>query len=342
MPRVETLISGDASPPDRISELSAVPATPREVVAALEATQASGRAGQFSIVLPVPGGFFGVDDAGRPVILVPVVGGSAPIGRDVGGLSLHYERAVRFDVSESEWTSAVAVITCAERALLPTFCVLALDVASRSASEGTPPSVRRVFEAVGEWERLLRARRLLSADEEIGLWGELWFLAQMADTDAAVAAWQGPTGAVADFVHDGRGLECKTTTQRLRHHVSQTQVERPLGDLDAYVASLWIGEDPAGLSLPELVRRIDTALTEGTVFEGKLLQAGFSRLDAAAYRRRFIQLEVPLVFRVGDVPRVRLWDPGVTGVRFTVQLDDELALAPGEAERLLRGPGGLS
>jgi hypothetical protein len=102
--------------------------------------------------------------------------------------------------------------------------------------------------------------------------------------------------------------------------------------------SLWVGPDPMGCSLPELVSRLDRTITDSTTFETKLIDAGFSRADAALYRQRVSVREEPLVFPEDAVPRVREVDPGVTGIRFNVALDELRALENSAAQRVLRGP----
>jgi hypothetical protein len=160
----------------------------------------------------------------------------------------------------------------------------------------------------------------------------------MQHADSAVEAWQGPARAPFDFLFGRTALECKTSTQRLRHHVSQNQLDHAAGDASVFVASLWVGPDPLGCSLPDLVRRMDLAITDGAGFEAKLLDGGYSRADAALYRQRLSVREDPLIFPEVAVPRVRNFDPGVSGIRFTVLLDELRAVERSAADIILRGP----
>ena len=258
----------------------------------------------------------------------------------MGGLSLSHDRVIRFRRAQVGWESPAVVITCMDDTLLPTFCVLGLDVATR-ADPAAPPAARFIFSAMNDWERLFRSRRQLTMEEQLGLWGELWILSGMRDISAGVRAWQGPSGGAADFVFNEQALECKTTTQPLCHHVSQSQLERPYGDLPVFIVSLFVTNDHSGQSLPDLVHRITSASYDRASFETKLLAVGYSRLDAVLYRQRFTVADSPLIFPEGAVPRVRTYDPGIRAIRFTVQLDDRLALPADETARLLAGPTGI-
>lgn len=308
------------------------------VVGALETQEAPEESSEFAIALSVGGAHFAVDAERRAVLLVPTSRGRAPLGRDVGGLSVSFGDSLRFRVSGRSWDSSAAVLTCLDRALLPTFCALALDVGRRASSGSAAPTPREVSDAIATWERLLRSRRRLTEEEEAGLWGELWLLSGMSDTDDAVAAWQGPSRAPIDFLFGETALECKTSGKRLTHHISQSQFGRPAGDASVYFVSMWVGPDPLGASLPDLVRQVDERVADPTEFEAKLLDSGYSRADASLYRGRFSVREVPLVFPQAAVPRVRTFDPGISAIRFTAVLDELAALESETAATLLRGP----
>lgn len=190
------------------------------------------------------------------------------------------------------------------------------------------PTPQTVSRTLARWEELLRGRRQLDRDDELGLWGELWMLLQLPDADRGVAVWRGPLAEFVDFVGAGVGIECKTGKRRLQHFVSQEQLARPLGDLEAYLLTIWVDNDVvAGETLPELVARIDKRLVDGRDFEEKLLTAGYSRGDAHRYTQRLRVLEPPLLFAVSSVPRIRATDPGVSHVRYLATLPEDSALS---------------
>lgn len=224
--------------------------------------------------------------------------------------------------------SNAAVVECANEDLGETFRVLAMDVARRVRANALRPTPQDVSQTLAHWEELLRAKRALSRDEEIGLWGELWLLSQLPDPDLAVAAWRGPDAEWVDFVGGGVGIECKASRRRLEHFVSQEQLTRPLGDLEVYLLSMWIDFDAAaGETLVDMVAAMDHRLSDRREYEEKLLGTGYSRADAHRYKLRLRLLEPPLLFPAEAVPRVREIDPGVNHIRFMASLEEKKALS---------------
>jgi hypothetical protein len=213
-----------------------------------------------------------------------------------------------------------------------TFTVLASDIAAAVAPAGTKPTPQEVSRALARWEELLRSKRTLTREDEIGLWGELWMLLQLTDPARAVAVWRGPDAEYVDFVGGGVGIECKASFRRLQHFVSQEQVTRPLGDLKVYIQSIWVDQDAIkGRTINDLIVELDSRLGDRREFEEKLLGTGYSRADAHRYRLKLRVLEPPLLFPVESVPRVREFDPGVSHIRFLALLAEDAALPNAEA-----------
>ncbi len=293
---------------------------------------------RFSIRAAVAGAFVARAPSSRACLLVPTCAvGARPVGRVSGSLSVTFPATVLFDVSGRQWEAPCAVIECLDEGLLPAFCALSVDVAERLTAEGRTPSPADVAAALADWERLLRSRRRLSDTEEMGLWGELAFVDRMPDVDAAIRCWRGPFGDPVDFLGAGVGLECKTTKIRLQHHVSLSQVLRPLGDVPVYLVSQWAGIDAqAGRTVSDLVDGIAGRTTETVALERALLAVGYSRADAALYKARFVLLEAAHWFAESDVPSIRQMDTGITQVRYVVQLDELRGLEDAEAQALER------
>jgi hypothetical protein len=241
-----------------------------------------------------------------------------------------------FELRGMRFEAPAAILTCLDAALIPTFNVLAGDVARRLKANRERPTPGAVSRLCAEWEELLRRRSSLSRDEELGLWGELWLLRRAPNLDAAVAAWRGPAGAPIDFVGGGLGIECKTTLRRLEHHLSQVQVERPLGDVPSYVVSIWVDRDDIkGETINDLVQQVTSLTGYPAGFERALLEAGYSRSDATQYTLRLRPLEAPLWFEMAALPRIRAVDPGVTSVRYVATLDESRALPAEQGLSLL-------
>ena len=284
----------------------------------------------------VSGSFFGTSPAGHHVMVIPIVDERPPLDRATGSVALSFQPKVLFELRRMKFEAPAAILTCLSETLGTTFRVLAEDIATRVDAKTSRPTARLVSRLFGSWEELLRRRLSLSNEEEIGLWGELWFLLQAPNIDRAIAAWRGPSGDVIDFVGGGIGVECKTTMRKLEHHFSQNQLTRALGDLPVYFLSIWVDRDEiGGRTLNDIAEEVAKSCADRADLEKLLLAAGYSREDAALYHHRLRVLEAPLWFEQGSIPRVREADPGVSSIRFLATLDESLALSPERGIALL-------
>jgi hypothetical protein len=287
---------------------------------------------RYRIVEEIEGAYVARSEGGRDSLLIPVTDARPPAERVAGDLLLTFPARVHFDIATGAFVSNAAVIECTSERLVETFRVLATDVARALRAKDTKPTPHQVSASLARWEELLRAKRVLSREEEFGLWGELWLILQLSDTSMAVATWRGPDAEWVDFVGGGIGVECKVSRSRLEHFVSQEQVTRPLGDLEVFFLSIWVDLDlVAGMTISDLISQVDGRLDDRREFEEKLLGTGYSRVDASLYKMRLRLLEPPLVFPAAAIPRVQLADPGVSHIRFLAALDERDALRPAVA-----------
>lgn len=284
---------------------------------------------RFVIDGEVNGSYIARDEGGVLALLVPTTDARPPLDRATGDVHLTFRSRGTFIITGREFSSAAAIVRCENVSLSRTFGVLAHDVATSLRADRERPTPHDVSRALARWEQLLRGRRQLSRDEEIGLWGELWTLLELHDMSRGLAAWRGPDAEYVDFAGGGIGIECKAGTRRLEHWVSQEQVTRPLGDLAVYLLSLWVGVDAVGgSSLPEMVSRAFDMADDDAALEEKLLAAGYSHADAHRYKLKLRVLEAPMLFPMDRLPRVRTADPGVSHVRFLASLEADAALPP--------------
>jgi hypothetical protein len=180
-------------------------------------------------------------------------------------------------------------------------------------------AVRRVIDL---FQRLLRP----AAREVIGLYGELLLIAWSANAHDAIRAWRSAAEARYDFALDDLRLDVKASTSRVRaHHFSLDQCRPAPGTLGV-IYSLLI-EPGAGVSLGELVTRIETRVADTPDLQMKLHETVAESLGAAiaeGLRTRFddraARASVAL-FLAGDIPSPNgPIPPGVTEVRFKADL----------------------
>jgi hypothetical protein len=282
----------------------------------------------YRLLSRVGAGFAAVSREGRPTLVIPLHAPVNGIARAAAGCSLLPADSVNFDFNGDHWTQPAAVLECTELPLLDVFAVFAADVAVRLAAE---PRVEwgRVAELVDAWQGLLAFRRKLSPEGEMGLWAEVWFILQSDSPGALLRGWRGPDQERLDFIVGGIGIDVKASTTRLAHFLSQSQIDRPLGENPSYFLSLWLAIDPEkGRTLPGLADQLLQRCDEPAVALKSLARAGFLFSDREAYARAFFVTEEPAWFDAASVPRVRSADRGVSQLRYLAQLADVPPLAP--------------
>jgi hypothetical protein len=272
--------------------------------------------------------FFGRSREGNAALLIPLARAPASVTRLTSGLALRAFQQLGFveqDCARSSWSGPVAVLECLDPRLTTTFAAVSLGIHEELTGKPTWQSVVDLF---GRWEELLGRRRVLSDEAELGLWGELWLLTHTAHPDVLLSAWRAPDGTAFDFLLEGISIEVKTSRRSGSHVVSQSQLEQPAGNARHVLLSLFAQSDPTkGLSLPQLIARVTARLADSVALERGLLAAGYSHVDAEAYSRRYAVMSVPQVYDASDVPRVRVADPGVSQLRFRVEMPPDKALA---------------
>lgn len=163
------------------------------------------------------------------------------------------------------------------------------------------------------WQHFLSRRRgaRLSRSEQIGLWGELWFLRShlipTIGVDGAVKAWRGPDGANQDFEFAAKAVEVKTSSANPEGRVHISNLLQLVDEgLDAlYLRYISVSEHQgAGTTLPDMVLRVrqDLGSTSPALqqFEAKLFDAGYLDSEASHYRRMGFAVLSETTYLVAD------------------------------------------
>ena len=308
----------------------------REAIAAIAAPSADD-ANDYRIATSVGPAFLARSRSGAPTLLIPLDVAPVTVGRRGGGFSLNPATRVAFEHAGRRWEQAAATLECTESNLVDAFYVLVLDIVRRLASVAGEISWPTILAWVEEWQMLLARRAVLTPEQQLGLWGELWVISKAVNPDPLVAAWRGPEGEVVDFFLDGVALEVKVSRRAHVHHVSQRQVDLPVGIHQAYLLSVWVGVEPGrGISLAELVDTALARVSDAPALLKQIALLGYAPVDRDQYATRFIPLEIPRWFRAEDVPRVRAIDPGISQIRYVVTLDIDKSVAVELASGLWR------
>lgn len=195
-------------------------------------------------------------------------------------------------------------------------------------------AVRSVLSGLGE---ILAGSGGLSAEKQIGLFGELIALLSLAaatDAENAVRAWRGADFEEHDFGLVDSDLEVKTTASEQRSHwISSLSQLLPSPSRPLFVTSIQLtaaGREP-GLTLPELVAKA-RGLSEApySQLDDGLEAAGYFDRHADLYRVRWRLRSQPAFFAVDEhfpaltLARVLSSVPAaerIKDVRYRVDLD---------------------
>jgi hypothetical protein len=218
--------------------------------------------------------------------------------------------------------------------------------------------VRLVQNVLAKWRRFWSGvnQGLLSKEQQLGLFGELWFLSRWMSPcigwAKAVQLWRGPVGARNDFEMSGLGIEVKTTGRVDASHVIhglEQLLEPPGGVLLLFC--LTVRDESSGVeALPALVQEVRTQLSEDFVslslFDSMLYASGYEDQHATEYGKMALRIRSQGLYRVQHgFPRlvpdsiVGGLPPGVSAVNYELRVDAAspwlIAAAPAAARMLL-------
>jgi hypothetical protein len=182
-----------------------------------------------------------------------------------------------------------------------------------------------VDDFVRSLQNLFSGRPPVSEEEIMGLWGELFVLANCHNPEIAIPAWHNTLNQKFDFARGADRVEVKTTSGRREHSFSIEQL-RPKEPIQGSVISIvtWRNQGPSIIDLLDGVRRLAPSVEESArVGELAMKTLGISwregktaSFDAEEAMSRL------LCFRTDDIPCVGDIPPEVSGLRFTVDLTD--------------------
>ncbi len=208
-------------------------------------------------------------------------------------------------------------VACVDPAGHAAFDLIAGELAARLAA-GSETATECTSRVLGKWRRFWGQipRRLLSRDEQLGLFAELWFLSTwMAPTigaSAALGRWRGPFGARHDFEWPGESVEVKATgaTRGRIHHINGADQLLPPEAGSLLLFSLILREEAGATnSIVSLISSFGGSVENDadalSRFESSLAQLGYSPAHADEYVRLKLRVVSEAVFRVDDgFPRV--------------------------------------
>lgn len=301
--------------------------------------------------------FIAVDGVGRRHILIGI-----PLGephelaeRTSKGIAV---QTVEMNVGEGS-TPFFVEVACLEAQGHAALDVVVGELVQALSAGASIGRVRLVQNVLAKWRRFWSGvnQGLLSKEQQLGLFGELWFLsrwlAPCVGSARAVQLWRGPAGARNDFETLGVAIEVKTTGKLdptyLIHGLEQL-LEPPGGAL--FLFCLSVRDESSGVeSLPALIQEVRGKLSEDfaalSTFDSMLYASGYDDQYATEYGRLVLRIRSEGLYRVqpgfprlvpdsiaGGLP------PGVSAVNYEFRPDAAtswlIAAAPAAADAFLK------
>jgi len=206
------------------------------------------------------------------------------------------------------------------------------DAAADGASE---TRLLKVFLGrVRAWQQFMsRGAGPLSPEAELGLAGELYFMALFLDAgvspESVLRSWVGPDDAPQDFLLGDGAIEVKATMSSSGFPVKIGSLEQ-LDDAVAsplFLAAVRFARGEGGATLPEMVaeieRRLENELGGVDFLRERLMVAGYAEAHACQYSRRFEPKERRFLSVIEGFPRLTpgVVPAGITRSLYEINLD---------------------
>lgn len=183
---------------------------------------------------------------------------------------------------------------------------LAVGVADGVQLKGRPLAAA-VTEAIGAQRAVFIRRGGMSAEQEIGLLGELMLLDHMVEAigpEAALGAWAGPLSEEHDFVFPSLHIEVKTTRNEARRHVIHGLGQLlPLHGVPLVLLStqITVGSPGHGATLPQRIGRLREAVgADSQSLEDRLIAFGWDDEESDLYTTVWIERSMPRAYLIDE------------------------------------------
>jgi len=207
----------------------------------------------------------------------------------------------------------------------------AMDAA---APEGEVSVLKTMLRRVRMWQQFMsRGTGPLSPEAELGLAGELFFMALLLDAgvshESVLSGWVGPDDAPQDFLLGDGAIEVKATMSSSGFPVKIGSLEQ-LDDAVAsplFLAAVRFAAGEGGATLPEMVAEVERRLEDdpGAIehLRERLMVAGYAEAHAGQYSRRFEPKERRFLSVSEGFPRLTsgVVPAGVTRALYEINLD---------------------
>jgi hypothetical protein len=229
-------------------------------------------------------------------------------------------RGVSVDTREltvhGQKTNKYLDLECLDASGYAIFDLMGGEIANSLTDKTKQPSVI-VKHVLARWRRFWgqTPQSMLSREEQIGLFAELWFISMwlLPKLGAnAVLAWRGPWRSRHDFEWEDKSVEVKATTNT-RGHIHKIhgidQLSNPTNG-PLFLLSVRLHEERGAVNtLPKVIDSCRSQLVDSedalSHFENALAQSGYSPFYEDEYAKFTLRIVEELLFKVdSDFPRL--------------------------------------
>ena len=202
------------------------------------------------------------------------------------------------------------------------------------ATSGEEKLLRIFLGRVRAWQDFMRkGNRALEFEAELGLIGELSFLATMLESGvpalSSVEAWVGPLDGIQDFEIGTGAVEVKATSSTLGFLAKIGSLEQLDDSIrqPLFVAGVRLLQVETGKNLPEFVETLRQMLKDNieaeNIFSERILAAGYFINHVEQYLRRFSLVDIRIIEVTDVFPRIvrGMVLSGINRVVYEIDLD---------------------
>lgn len=195
-------------------------------------------------------------------------------------------------------------------------------------SLGQSPSNKKIKQTVDKFIELFKAIKEPPRKSIQGLWSELFFIEQSDFPEKVILGWHSIPEEKFDFSFDKLRIEVKSSaTESRTHHFSSAQLN-PINDIEIIIASMHVNTSVAGLSVIDLVKKINSKLNDFPKQKEKLHLLVYSTLGIDVERVNEIKFNYELAkeslqfYKSEDIPKIESTNipSEVSNVKFTSNL----------------------
>lgn len=195
-------------------------------------------------------------------------------------------------------------------------------------SLGQNPSNKKIKYTVDKFIELFKAIKEPPKKSIQGLWSELFLIEQSNFPEKVILGWHSIPEEKFDFSFDKLRIEVKSSAIESRtHHFSTAQLN-PISDTEIIIASILVSTSVSGLSIIDLMKKINSKLDDFPKQKEKLHLLVYSTLGVDVEHVNEIKFDYGLAkeslrfYKSKDIPKIETVNipKGVSNVRFTSNL----------------------